>query len=209
MMPQQRMQFAQQTQAMIDGLNIPEEQKNVLRNLNGFSYHVGNMQHVNMTYSQRGLASPLAQIGSTLNCNFSQDVSVMPEVFSPTPIGRQFRMAVYPLAGYISLNQHLTVNTLTKPQARALCPLLTIDDLDNMITTIITWTGFAYCSLVNCPASSNLQGVVFTYNGEECKVVGVAVMCRGHCQGSQRVLTVQKGSPVYLFVNNIQQSLLA
>ncbi|KAH9249569.1 hypothetical protein BASA81_012742 [Batrachochytrium salamandrivorans] len=85
---QQRTQDAQQTIAMIEGLNATPAQKNVLFNLVGVNYHVASIVAANDMYSAQGLRSPLAQIGSTLNINFSQDVPPTPEIQPPTPIGQ-------------------------------------------------------------------------------------------------------------------------
>ncbi|KAH9258023.1 hypothetical protein BASA82_000558 [Batrachochytrium salamandrivorans] len=199
---QQQLQNAQAQQALanIDASNLPPAQRNLLKNAVAQAHMINSMALHFVEHNNNGLLSPLANIGTTININFSNlNQAVNLGVALPTNLGKMWALRIGPFSSLLRLDQVIAVQQIPKD---TLPVNIKVQGIDNVISQISERRGVAACFQGAC-GGSNLQCIWLEVplNGPETPGVhGAVIVCRTHAPSFQgnEVLNILAGTEIYL-----------
>lgn len=197
----QQQQVNQQTQQvlqMINGLNLPPAQSNVLKNLAAQAHISNSVAFHFLEHNQNQLLSPLSKVGTTINLNFS-NLNQMVNLGPPqqTNLGDLYIVNMGPFTSLLRLGQAIALQRISK---EALPPLFRARNLNNAVSQISDVRGIVTCMNGDC-GGSNVQCTYLSFTLEEQAVFGAVISCRLHApsfQGNQ-ALQLPMNTEVYIF----------
>jgi hypothetical protein len=202
---------AQHMFELIDGLGLPLDEKNRLKNAVGLEHHLSSITAFQQHDNGLGIKSPMSRFSSTLNTNFSianpnqAPVTLLRHI---PGFGREFAIIRDPFQSFMELEQPCRVEFMNADHLRE--QVRPIQPLRAQVISVITGArGFETCSLPSCPPASNVLSVYvkFFINGDMYH--GACVFCRSHFKRhhGQGGVDLPIGACIYVLSEPLQQRL--